>query len=397
MNQLQVEEEEGEEEEEDLDVESKSVGFQIDNELISIVEQTTQGITGLVLIVNGVHGSTLIDTGAERSIMDVDFAKELGIGVIKGKGVFTLAVNDLTAPRIGTTELLPFTAFFTIPIPGEPKTKVHQHKFELSKLHSKYKYIIGMDLLWILFNRDKSIADYVDCNGKNKVQRINLNKICINDDYNYIAIDTNNVNVMDALSETALPYVADEELLAVKPTMETDSTYEEEYKRKRKELELSIQELLVINSKIEGYCTLPAAEVVLVVDPTKNLYQKQYKLAMSVQPLVTSIVERWLSEGKIEQAPNNCPYNNPLLVVPKKNAEGVIVGARVCLDTRKVNDALLMEDKFPLPYIHDILQTFGGKKSMESLIYQKHIYNLELKKNQESILHLPGSVVNINL
>ena len=38
-----------------------------------------------------------------------------------------------------------------------------------------------------------------------------------------------------------------------------------------------------------------------------------------------------------------------------------MIGARVCLDTRALNEALLIEDKFPLPYINDILETFGGK------------------------------------
>ena len=60
-------------------------------------------------------------------------------------------------------------------------------------------------------------------------------------------------------------------------------------------------------------------------------------------------------EGKIELAPHGCEYNNPLTVAAKKDDNGQLLGFRVCLDVRRLNEAIINVDKFQIPIIREVL------------------------------------------
>ncbi len=347
-----------------LEVDTRGV-TRLESELGPVLAATTDTlIRGLVFVINGVNGSNqagvCVDTGCTRSIMDLKWAQELGIPITEGKGVLRLAVNDLTVPRHGTTPTLEVTALYGSQhqTSGLPSTKKYQHSFEVATLHSEYKFLLGMDLMWTIFDEQQGVpAQYINVyTGIKKDANAKLGSVSING-YDEVGLDVLKVSVLEELDDNIIP----EEEKPSKPIMITDPILEKEYKHKRELVTASLSELLDINEALTGFCNLPESEVVLVVDPSKNLYRKQYKLPLTVEPVINDIVNRWLAEKRIEPAPNNCNYNNPLLVVPKKNSEGEIVGSRVCLDTRALNEALLIEDRFPLPYVNDILTTFGGK------------------------------------
>jgi hypothetical protein len=119
---------------------------------------------------------------------------------------------------------------------------------------------------------------------------------------------------------------------------------------------------LQVNSEIVGFCNLPASVVKLEIDPDKrnSLYRKQYKIPHSLYPATRAVIQRWYDVGIITLAPTGCEFNNPLTIAPKKDADGNFTGIRVCLDTRTLNSALIVTDKFQLPHIPDILEIFGG-------------------------------------
>ena len=71
-------------------------------------------------------------------------------------------------------------------------------------------------------------------------------------------------------------------------------------------------------------------------------------------------ITRWLEAGKITRAPSGCPYNNPLTVAPKKDEHGQLTGFRVCLDVRKLNAALIDNDRFEIPLIRSVLDSLQG-------------------------------------
>ncbi|KAH9250385.1 hypothetical protein BASA81_011792 [Batrachochytrium salamandrivorans] len=70
--------------------------------------------------------------------------------------------------------------------------------------------------------------------------------------------------------------------------------------------------------------------------------------------------------GKVTDAPIGCQYNNPLLVVPKKDLEGKLSKVRVCIDPRQLNKQL-QADRFPLPLIKDIFSFFANSKIFSTI------------------------------
>jgi hypothetical protein len=91
-----------------------------------------------------------------------------------------------------------------------------------------------------------------------------------------------------------------------------------------------------------------------------SLYRKQYPVPQAVWSAVDSVIKRWFEVGKICIAPPNCRFNNPLVVAPKKDSDGKMTGIRVCLDTRTLNNALIVTDRFMIPNINTALEIFGG-------------------------------------
>lgn len=116
------------------------------------------------------------------------------------------------------------------------------------------------------------------------------------------------------------------------------------------------------NNKITGFCTVPRARLKIEFDTSllTHPYRGQYRIADSLKPLVTEVIERWLKEGRIKPAKVGCVYNNPLIVVPKKDDEGKLTAIRVCIDPRALNLVMTTGDSFQIPLIKAMLERFGG-------------------------------------
>ena len=127
----------------------------------------------------------------------------------------------------------------------------------------------------------------------------------------------------------------------------------------------ALQPLLAQNAaNQEPFCTDPDSVVTLTVDPKNHsqLYRRQYPFAATLHEAVSNIIARWLQQGRITRAPTNCRFNSPLLPVPKKDDNGRMTGVRLCIDVRQLNRFLQEEDKFQIPYIPSILQSFAGNR-----------------------------------
>jgi hypothetical protein len=142
----------------------------------------------------------------------------------------------------------------------------------------------------------------------------------------------------------------------------TPTELDKEYSTKRDVLLKELSPLLQENNAITGFCNLAESVVKLEINPElKNkLYRKQYPIAQTLHDPTTAVIDRWFDTGKICYAPPGCEFNNPLTIAPKKDESGKMTGIRVCLDVRALNNALVNNDKFPIPYIRTALESFAG-------------------------------------
>ena len=151
-----------------------------------------------------------------------------------------------------------------------------------------------------------------------------------------------------------------------RPTVSMTPDLEDHYRRQRDILMAALLPDIEENANVSAtrmeFTTIPDSELKLDVDPDAHsrLYIRQYNIPHSLLPFAQIIIKRWLDNGVIREAPTLCPFNVPLLLVPKKDEHGNIVGIRVCLDFRALNKALRVDDRFPIPLIRDILASLAN-------------------------------------
>jgi hypothetical protein len=87
-------------------------------------------------------------------------------------------------------------------------------------------------------------------------------------------------------------------------------------------------------------CTHPSAVVRLPMSDDEPVYRRQYPIPHALKPVVDEKVAEWRSHGTITRAPAASPWNSPLLVASKKDADGRKSAHRVCIDPRAINTKL---------------------------------------------------------
>lgn len=121
----------------------------------------------------------------------------------------------------------------------------------------------------------------------------------------------------------------------------------------------SLQQAIARNQSINpnSFCTVPEAVVHLDTGDHSPVYRRQYPIPVKLQAATDAQIKEWLLHGKVTDAPLGCRYNNPLLVVPKKDTDGNWTKARICIDPRLLNQQLT-PDRFPLPLVKDVFAFF---------------------------------------
>ena len=126
-----------------------------------------------------------------------------------------------------------------------------------------------------------------------------------------------------------------------------------------------------------SFCTLPESIVFLHTGDASPVYRRQYGSAHALEPIINKQIEQWLEDGKVTYAPRGCQWNHPLLVVPKKTADGSKAPGRVCIDPRGLN-RLLVPEKFPLPRVRDVFDAMTGKALFSSLDLEQSFLQLRI-------------------
>lgn len=126
-----------------------------------------------------------------------------------------------------------------------------------------------------------------------------------------------------------------------------------------------------VNNNLSGFSTAGTISFKTIDDEPVNV--KQYVIPHFHRPIVDKNVQKWLETGITERVAGVPKYNNPLLVVPKRDVMGKIKDYRVCIDPRKINEKIA-DSTCQIPLVREIFDKLAGKK-LFSLIDLKSGYN----------------------
>jgi transposase InsO family protein len=316
--------------------------------------------------------SALVDSGAEVSFVDAPLAASWGYPVTppKSGGKIRLAHADMCIDRCGSVEL-DATALF----PSSDQDAISfRCSFELMPIHqgTEYYFIIGRDLIQVLFPRGIPLA-YLPQPTSLPVTVVASSTL----------VESLTVSSSDASMLGSLP--PDDE--PDKLRLSTPAELEQQYAPYRHRLLQDLSPSLAVNANITGFCTVPEAVVRLDIDPAdaSHLWRRQYPIAHALSEAASVIIDRWFQEGKIVLAPPGCPYNNPITVAPKKDENGKLTGARPCLDTRALNRVLKSNDRFLIPHIRTLLDSFGGNSIFSEFDLQEAYLQFPLHPDSQPL------------
>lgn len=106
------------------------------------------------------------------------------------------------------------------------------------------------------------------------------------------------------------------------------------------------------------------------------IYIKQYKIPHAHKEEMKRQVKEHLEGDLVE--PSMSPYNNPVLLVPKKSPDGTKKW-RFVVDFRQLNKKLI-PDRYPLPRIDDIFDNLGNSQFFSTLDLASGFHQIKLEK-----------------
>ena len=110
----------------------------------------------------------------------------------------------------------------------------------------------------------------------------------------------------------------------------------------------------------------------------KIVYRRQYKLSEEQQKQMDQEVDNLLKSGVIKESMS--PFNNPVLMVPKKEPGKW----RFCLDCRYIND--LTEDQyFPIPRIDDAMDSLSGSSIFSVVDMTSGYHQVDLEEESSEM------------
>jgi transposase InsO family protein len=110
---------------------------------------------------------------------------------------------------------------------------------------------------------------------------------------------------------------------------------------------------------------------------TENpVFVPQFRLPVHLRKEVQLKIDEMLKNNLIEIC-NKSNYQSPLFLVPKKSMDG-IPSYRPVIDFKKLNE-IIIEDRFPIPNIDEILYNFRGAKYFSTLDCKQGYHQIPIK------------------
>ena len=130
----------------------------------------------------------------------------------------------------------------------------------------------------------------------------------------------------------------------------------------------------------EGVGKLKNKQISLDIDPTvKPIAQPYRRIPFNLRGKIRDKTTELLDMGIIEPVEGPAPWVNPVVIVPKNNAE-----IRLCVDMRQANQAI-MRRRYPIPTVDEVLHTMNGSKVFSKLDLKWGYHQLELSPESREI------------
>ena len=276
-----------------------------------------------------------LDTGANQSVLSVDYADKWGIQYQNCDVVIRVA-DHFNEPKVAS-----ITAPLNVDVHGN---RIHL-QFLVYSLPKSLQCLLGLD--W--FKKAKAVIDTVD-----HVLRFKEREICLTDQHQEI-LPTNS----DCYSAYAETPTTEEELLEEQAWDDQITVDQVVFKDLDTETAYSVREFINKNKDMFasnylelGCVTMTAFEI----QPTTRtpIYQHYYRKSIKEREDIKTEVAKML-EAKIIR-PSRSPWSSPVIMVHKKGRQD-----RFCIDFKKLN-AVTPQDKFPLQRIDDIFDRLAGSE-----------------------------------
>jgi len=303
------------------------------------------------LMLNGtLIKNVFLDTGADYSILPFETLKS----IFKGEN-FKKKLSTDNIPRVVDASGAGMKFLGKIILDINYNGKFRHEFLIIDKLPTEMVGIIGTDLMEILgmvfqskLSNDGVIGSMIDIEEQ-------FNKLGVDLGYNL------------------------EEVISRLDDNKVSENYQDLLFTYRLRLEEELKPLIEQNQEITGFCTHEDAEIRIDTIDEIPVSVRQYPLAFKHQDTVKEQIEKWLSTGIIEKCMAKDHYNNPLLVVPKRDLAGNIKSWRTCIDPRMVNKKII-DSTYPLPLIRKIFDKLAG-----NVIFS--LFDLDAGFNRMKILY----------
>lgn len=146
---------------------------------------------------------------------------------------------------------------------------------------------------------------------------------------------------------------------------------------------LSSSQRLVLDEVIQEYNSFSSDRLgrtfleqhVIDTGDCAPIKQRVYPISHHLLPEAHKELDRLLDLGVVE--PSNSSWNNPIVLVPKKNG-----AFRLCLDSRRIN-SISKRDAYSLPLISDILNSLGGARYLTTLDLNDAFFQIPLEESSK--------------
>ena len=297
------------------------------------------------VLLNGQEVGGVVDSGAQTSIVSQAFCERMQLTIKPAKEGSRLRLADESSiPRLGT-------ALVTI------KTQETSVEAEMEVMYLKDSdLIIGLDLFAHLRISIQGVPSAFPSQGRE--EKLELKS--------YDVDPQRLADNVDAYVQTVWDPQDSVELL---PPLQVSAAYQDN-----------------VDLPSDAFATGADAVLSLDTGDADPVFTPSYPCPDKLLPLVDARIKEDMDRGVIAKAPRNSPWNSPLCVVLKKDANGRInpdaPSVRVCIDTRRLN-GLMKNRTLRVPLIIDLFKRLQGFKIASALDLKDGYYNIKIAEEDQ--------------